>query len=408
MTASRASEIRSQPGFVHAAMIIDSDQTLRRVLVPELRRSLQVGEPVFLVVSEHTAAVVRDDLGPGSASLEWGDRSVFYQRLGFAYEAFRRYLAEQQARGRGVHVVAEPDFPGELGSDAPVDRAMAYLEYESICNDTYAPYGSSVTCLWDSRRHASHVIDGACSVHSHELTEAGRTLNPRYVVPEDYLAGRTDAPLQPPPAAVERDLELIEAKGLGLLRAAFGSWVEQHGFDVSAVEDIVLAITEVATNGLAHGAAPVRVRGWQDGSALVVQVDDGGGRPVPPDAGYRRPAAAHTPGGRGLWLARQLADTVTARAETGQTSVRLHFPREVHQPKPAVTGGGRRWAGSPTDRPAAGRSRPGHDPEDEPFLELRDYGTLPGLRSARSWRAGSRGRQPAQAPAHRHHDHLHR
>lgn len=329
MTVSRASQTLSEPGFVHAAMIIESDETLRRLLVPELRRSLQVGEPVFLVVSEHTAAVVRDHLGPGSASLGWGDRSVFYQRLGFAYEAFRRYLAEQHARRRRVHVVAEPDLPADLGSDAPVDRAMAYLEYESVCNDTYAPYGSPVTCLWDSRRHASQVIDGACSVHSHEWTETGRTLNPRFVVAEDYLAGRAGAPLQPPPAAVDRDLELIEAKELGRLRAAFGSWVEQHGFDVSAVEDIVLAITEVATNGLAHGAAPVRVRGWQEGSALVVQVDDSGGRPVPPDAGYRRPAAAHTPGGRGLWLARQLADTVTARAETGQTSVRLHFPREV-------------------------------------------------------------------------------
>ncbi|MEV6490900.1 sensor histidine kinase [Actinoplanes sp. NPDC051633] len=315
-------------------MIIESDQTLRTVLVPELRRSLQAGDPVFLVVSEHTAAVVRDDLGSAGTRLEWGDRAVFYQRLGLAYEAFRRYLADQHAQGRRVHVVAEPHIPDYLASDAPVDRAMAYLEYESVCNDTYAPYGSSVTCLWDSRRYASHVIDGACSVHSHELTETGRTLNPRYVASDDYLAGRTDAPLQAPSAAVEQDLELIEAKQLGLLRAALGSWIDQHGFDAPAVEDIVLAITEVATNGLTHGAAPVRVRGWQDGSTLVVQVDDSGGRPVPPDAGYRRPAAAHTPGGRGLWLARQLADTVTARTQAGQTSVRLHFPREVTNREP--------------------------------------------------------------------------
>jgi len=30
--------------------------------------------------------------------------------------------------------------------------------------------------------------------------------------------------------------------------------------------------------------------------------------------------------GRGLWLARQLADVVTAYTGSGVTSVRLHFP----------------------------------------------------------------------------------
>jgi hypothetical protein len=34
-------------------------------------------------------------------------------------------------------------------------------------------------------------------------------------------------------------------------------------------------------------------------------------------------------GGRGLWLARQLADTVITHTGRRRTSVRLHFPREL-------------------------------------------------------------------------------
>jgi len=81
----------------------------------------------------------------------------------------------------------------------------------------------------------------------------------------------------------------------------------------------------VASNGLVHGAPPVRVRGWHFASALVVQIDDAGGRAVPSTAGYYPPTMR--PGsGRGLWLARQLADVVTAYTGSSVTSVRLHFP----------------------------------------------------------------------------------
>ena len=329
MTAGPANVLVSEPAFAHTAVIVDSEHVMRAVLVPHLRRSLQAGQPVVMVVGEHITSVVRDELGTDPAGLEWADPTRFYQRLGFAYEQFRRYLAAQHAAGRRVHVVAEPEIMGEVDADASTDRAAAYLAYESVCNETYAPYGSPVTCVWDSRRHAAEVIEGARSVHSHELTAAGRRRNPAYVRTDDFLAGRANAPFDEPPAAVDHDLTLVDATQLSSLRAVLLSWVGEHSFGSLAGEDVVLATTEVATNGLTHGSAPIRVRGWRQGSVLVTQVDDRGGRPLPPDAGYRPPAAVHTPGGRGLWLARQLADTVTTYTSNGRTSVRLHFPREI-------------------------------------------------------------------------------
>ena len=58
-----------------------------------------------------------------------------------------------------------------------------------------------------------------------------------------------------------------------------------------------------------------------------MQVDDRGGRPIPPDAGYHPPDRACN--GLGMWLARQLADVLTTHTSLNRTSVRLHFPYGV-------------------------------------------------------------------------------
>jgi DcmR-like sensory protein len=71
--------------IVHAALIFDSDETLRRLLVPALARSLARGQPVLMVVSAGSEQVVRAALGDRAAELQWGDTGAFCQRLGFAF-----------------------------------------------------------------------------------------------------------------------------------------------------------------------------------------------------------------------------------------------------------------------------------------------------------------------------------
>jgi anti-sigma regulatory factor (Ser/Thr protein kinase) len=323
MTAGRVQE------FAHTAVIVESDDTLRTRLVPELRRSLAAREHVLMVVGAHTAGLVQAELGPLGGLLEWGDPDSFYQRLGRAYERFRRYLADEYAAGRRVHVVAEPDLSTGPGREPPVYRAAAYLCYESVCNDTFAPYGSAVTCVWDSRHYPGGIIEGVRRVHRHELTAAGRVVSPHYVDPDRYLAGGGHVAVAEPPRTVDRELDLTDTTELARLRAVLSGWTRQQDFDTAAADDVALAVTEIAANGLAHGAAPVRVRAWHHADTLVVQVDDSAGRPLPPAAGYRRPGADQGAGGRGMWLARQLADSVTVHTGPGHTSVRLHFPYPV-------------------------------------------------------------------------------
>ncbi|MEU4690501.1 ATP-binding protein [Actinoplanes sp. NPDC023714] len=315
--------------FAHTALVVGADRDLR-TLGPELRRSAAIYDEVLVVVGDRTRHVLADAAGDLPPRVRWGEPGAFYQRLGFAYEGFRRYLADEQRAGRRVHVIAEPDLSSGMDAGLCADRAAAYLAYEAICNDTYALGGSAVTCVWDSRHHPRTVIDGVRATHPYELTAAGRSPSPSYLPPRRYLAGHQDRPMRPAPEQVDHDGTVGEVAALSGLRSTLSGWAAGHRFTGDAREDLVLAVVEVATNGLRHGGTPVRVRAWHHHGTLIVQCDDSGTQPIPAAAGYLRPEpSAALAGGRGLWLARQLADVVTVSSVPGRTSVRLYFPLRI-------------------------------------------------------------------------------
>jgi anti-sigma regulatory factor (Ser/Thr protein kinase) len=299
--------------------------------VPVLRHHAGTGEPALVIVGPHTEHILRNRLGSTADAVEWGRTDAFYQRLGFAFETFRRYLRRQHARGRSVHVIAEPDIPTDL--EAPVDRVAAYLPYEASCNDAYAGYGCPVTCIWDSRRHPTLVIEGVRSIHDHELTEEGKRRNTSFIPTHDYLSGRADVAMPPAPVDADLDFTVSDLDHLGECRAAIGGWATRHGFTEDATGQVKVATTEALTNGLQHGRPPVRLRAWHHDTTLVTQVDDHGARPIPPHAGYRPPV--HTSSRVGLWVARQFADVVLTRTTTHLTTVRLYFPHALTHRHPA-------------------------------------------------------------------------
>lgn len=318
---------RPESDFLHSALVIDSDQSVRQVLAPAVREALADADEVFMVVSEDTGRLVREELGAAAGPLEWADTSTFYQRLGFAYEACRGFLAAAHNAGRRIRVFAEPEVAGQSGDPGAVDRTAAYLPYEAMCNETYAGYGGEVTCVWDARRHSAMIMDNVRSVHSHEILAGGREPSPGYTRAREYLAGRDEVAL-PLPVRVDWSAGLMTVDGLPSLRRELRDWARQHGFAGSAVSDVLLAVNEVATNGVLHGQPPVEVYAWHHRDTLIVQVDDCGGTPIPAAAGYEPPVPDRDTS-RGMWLARQLADVVQTHTAGDQTSVRLYFPREL-------------------------------------------------------------------------------
>jgi anti-sigma regulatory factor (Ser/Thr protein kinase) len=96
-------------------------------------------------------------------------------------------------------------------------------------------------------------------------------------------------------------------------------------------DDIVIAVDEIATNALEHGKPPACVRGWTTSDALFVQVDDQGRACIPATTGYQRPST-DARRGRGIWIARHLADVMTTYPGPTGTTVALRFARSPALP----------------------------------------------------------------------------
>jgi anti-sigma regulatory factor (Ser/Thr protein kinase) len=87
--------------------------------------------------------------------------------------------------------------------------------------------------------------------------------------------------------------------------------------------DVLLGVYEVVSNSLKQGVA-AEVSHWRDGRTVVWQVQDDGPGLHDALAGYA-PPGPDLDSGRGLWIARGIADDLSVRATGPGTAVRLYF-----------------------------------------------------------------------------------
>jgi len=103
------------------------------------------------------------------------------------------------------------------------------------------------------------------------------------------------------------------------LRLLVAEQLELAGLPPRRRDEVVLAIDEVITNSVRHGGGRGRLEIWVAGGRLWFQItDQGSGMAQVPAP--RRPAPTE-PGGRGLWIARQLTDDLHITTGPGGTSV---------------------------------------------------------------------------------------
>jgi anti-sigma regulatory factor (Ser/Thr protein kinase) len=105
----------------------------------------------------------------------------------------------------------------------------------------------------------------------------------------------------------------FDEEALFTLRSAVAAHASELGAG-SALPDMILVAHELSSNAVRHGGGRGRLRLWRAGNHLYCQVSDSGpGLSDAERAGTRRPSPA-VPGGRGLWIARQMAEV---EIETG-------------------------------------------------------------------------------------------
>lgn len=135
-------------------------------------------------------------------------------------------------------------------------------------------------------------------------------------------------------------VEVLPLVGQDLTLVGFGAVdlgkVRHHVSDIvtrlipERVDDVVLAVHEVAANTIVHGGGVGLLRVWATSTELVFDVVDSNGQPTVP---HVTPPSPNGLSGRGLWLAHCLMDTLTIDTSPNSTTVQMR----VRLPQPSRT-----------------------------------------------------------------------
>jgi anti-sigma regulatory factor (Ser/Thr protein kinase) len=132
-----------------------------------------------------------------------------------------------------------------------------------------------------------------------------------------------DGPLRTPPDEAE---VLRFRAGLAQVRKFTAARGRRAGLPPRRVNDLVIAVAELAANTLVHTSGPGSLTLWVTDDAVICQVQDQG-QITDSRAGMIRPTPDAPGGGRGLWVVHQVCDRVEISTGQAGTTVRVHMLR---------------------------------------------------------------------------------
>lgn len=298
--------------LLHTAVVAKGSGELIDAALAALRRGSGENDATYAVVTAERSEALRrrlgDDLVTFTDAERWNPHPA--RRL----RALHALVDEQRLHGGGrVHFINECSW--HVG---PAEMADEWARFEAALNFLFADAPLDLVCVYDASTLSPAVVGHAAETHP-RLGAAGERPSPAYLTPETFAA-RNAAKLVPPLNAARLDDNVSPARARKFLEeaAAEGELTREQ------LDALTVVLTEIVTNSWKAGARAVSIAAWRSPAGVAVQVDDDGPGLTDLFAGYRRPALDAATG-RGLWIARQLADLVqTAPRERG-TSVRVEL-----------------------------------------------------------------------------------
>jgi len=304
------------PRFSHEALFYATDAGFMAGALPFVAEGVAAGESVLVVVDRPKIATLRSALGDAAGAVRFADMGVVGENPARIIPAWQAFVDEQVESGRRFRGVGEPISPRR--------SAAALVEcqlHESLLNRAFGGGPAwRLLCPYDVTTLGPEVLAEAARSHP-TLVEGGvARCSPTYgggCDPDPDFGPELTEPV-PPVREVEIDQWSLPAVRLLVGRQAAGA-----GLAPGMVEDLVVAVNELATNTVRHGGGRGRLLVWREPGALLCEVRDRG-RLAEPLVGRRRPPSDDERG-RGLWLVNQLCDLVQIRSGPEGTAVRLHL-----------------------------------------------------------------------------------
>jgi anti-sigma regulatory factor (Ser/Thr protein kinase) len=299
-----------QPGFQHEALIYTDSEDFLAGTVPFLREALEAGEPALVAVSQANTALLEGELGADGAAVRFAEMEALGRNPARIIPFWREFVDSND--GHAVRGIGEPVWPGR--EPAEIDECE---RHEALLNVAFsAPPAWSLLCPYDGRGLDDEILEAVAHSHKTVARDGANGKSTEYLAERDCFAG--ELTIRPP--GIDDAFEFGRSS-LAQVRRRVEQAARQAGLSGSAVDDLVVAASELAANSILHGGGTGSLHIWRESGRLLVEVEDAGTIDEPL-AGRLHPEL-NQESGRGLWLANQLCDLVQIRSGTGRTTVRL-------------------------------------------------------------------------------------
>lgn len=301
-------------GFVHSALIYQSQQEYLDFVTRFVSDGLALDESVLVAVPSDELALLHDALGTreSSADLQMVDITEV-ARNPSRLMAMEGTFVDDHPDQR-VRIVSQVAWPGRTE-----EELVACVEHEALVNGAMDGYQVTGLCLYDGSRLDDDVLADARATHP--LLWSGDALQRSAEYAPDAALQRCNRPLPGNPGAVtylvKKSSDLSPARSFA---TNYAGWM---GLSQDAIEDLQLVATELASNSLMYTDGACQLAFWHDDGYLVCEARDTGcfddplvGRMDPGPCG---------PASRGLYLVNAISDLVRTHTTASGTTIQVYL-----------------------------------------------------------------------------------
>jgi anti-sigma regulatory factor (Ser/Thr protein kinase) len=302
--------------FRHEALLYSGDDGFLAGTVPFLSEAIDAEQPALVVVSAARIALLREALAGSGDYILFADMTAVGRNPARIIPAWRDFLDLHGTDGRRVRGVGEPIWPARTP-----DEVVECQRHEALLNVAFAESSPWwLMCPYDIDALGPKVVDEAVRSHPYIRQGGENGIPSSDFRAEEMSTTHSSAPLREPTRCLEA--LTFTASQLALVRGLAEARAAQFGLTESQLDDLVLAVHEIAANSVRHGGGTGRFRLWRDGRSLVAEISDRG-TIEDPLVGREHPGVSMERG-RGLWIANQVCDLVQIRTYPTGTVVRLY------------------------------------------------------------------------------------
>ena len=294
-------------GYRHEALFWDGIEDFLAGTVAFIRDGLAAGMPVMVALYDERWEPLRAVLGPDAARVQHVDMARLGHNPARIIPAWRRFVTQADGPCRGI---VEPIRDGMR--DAHLTECQVHEAALNVAIPATTPLW--LVCPYDLSLDPA-VLDEAR--RSHPVVTAPEPSGVEYAGTSHT---RTLAAKDLPGPRSQTEYRRFRRGDLARIRHFVADRALAAGITEDRVDDLCLAVSELAANSIDHGGGRGYLRMWQEDDRFVVEVSDSG-HIDDPLVGRVDPAIEQTRG-RGLWMAHQMCDLLQIRTTSRGTVLR--------------------------------------------------------------------------------------